>query len=184
LLQAADKKAAKNKTMPVVHLMGCGAILREVEAAAILLREQYSVETDVWSLTSINELRRDGLEVQRWNRLHPGQPAKQAFVTQQLQQRFDAGFTGPVIVATDYIKLFADQLREFIPASYTVLGTDGFGRSDTRENLRRHFEVDRHHIVIAALRALMEEGKVTVAAVQAAMKAFGISPDKINPMHM
>lgn len=177
-------RAATQKNKSVVQLMGCGTILREVEAAADILRDQYSIEADVWSLTSINQLRRDGLEIQRWNRLHADQPAKHAYVTRQLQGRFDAGFGGPVIAATDYIKLFADQLREFIPASYTVLGTDGFGRSDTREKLRSHFEVDRYHVVVATLRALMDEGKVNVSVVQSAMLAFGISPDKTNPMQM
>jgi pyruvate dehydrogenase E1 component len=183
LLRQADKKSIEQK-MPVVQLMGCGAILREVEAAADILRDNYAVESEIWSLTSINELRRDGLHVERWNRLNTDKTARLAYVTQQLQARFDQGFTGPVLAATDYMKLYADQLREFIPASYTVLGTDGFGRSDTREKLRSHFEVDRYHIVVAALRALMDEGKVNVGMVQSAMKAFGISPDKTNPMSM
>jgi pyruvate dehydrogenase E1 component len=177
-------RAATQKNKSVVQLMGCGTILREVEAAADILLDQYSIEADVWSLTSINQLRRDGLDTQRWNRLHPDQPAKVAYLSGQLQKRFDSGFSGPVIVATDYIKLFADQLREFIPASYTVLGTDGFGRSDTREKLRSHFEVDRYHVVVAALRALMDEGKVNISVVQSAMLKFGISPDKSNPMQM
>jgi len=176
--------AAKQKNDKLVQLMGCGAILREVEAAAEILREQYSVESDVWSLTSVNELRRDGLAIQRWNRLNPDQAAKQPFVTQQLQLRFEQGYKGPVIAATDYMKLFTDQLREFIPGAFTALGTDGFGRSDTREKLRRHFEVDRHHIVVASLRALMDGGKIKVDVVQAAMKQFGISPNKINPVQM
>ena len=179
LLHASEKKKS-----PVVQLMGCGAILREVEAAADILRNDYAVESDVWSMTSINELRRDGLAVQRWNRLHPDQPAQQAYVTQQLQHRFDQGYKGPVVIATDYMKLFSDQLREFIPATFTVLGTDGFGRSDTREKLRSHFEVDRYHIVVASLRALMDEGKIKVDVVKAAMKKMGISPDKTNPMQM
>lgn len=179
LLHAAHKKQGA----PVVQLMGCGTILREVEAAAELLRKDFGVESDVWSLTSINELRREGLVVERWNRLHPEQPAKKPYVTQQLQSRIEAGFGGPVIAATDYLKLYADQLREFIPADYTVLGTDGFGRSDTRAKLRSHFEVDRYHIALAALRALMKEDKVDVEVVKKAMQAFGISPDKTNPMY-
>ena len=176
LLQAAAAKQDK-----LVQLMGCGSILREVEAAAVILREQFGVMADVWSMTSINELRREGLEVARWNRLHPAQPPRQAYVTQQLQQRFAAGYRGPVIMATDYMKLFGDQLREFIPAPYTVLGTDGFGRSDTRSQLRRHFEVDRYHVVVAALHALKEAGKLPASVVTEAMQRFGIAPDKADP---
>jgi pyruvate dehydrogenase E1 component len=175
---------AQQKNKLLVQLMGCGTILREVEAAAEMLRTQFGVESDVWSMTSINELRRDGLETSRWNRLHPQEKPRPAYVTQQLQQRFDAGYQGPVIVATDYIKLFGDQLREFIPASYTVLGTDGFGRSDTRAKLRRHFEVDRYHVVTSALHALMREGKVAAQTVQDAITHFGISPEKSNPVRM
>jgi len=175
-------KAAAQKQDKFVQLMGCGAILREVEAAAEMLQQEFGVSSDIWSLTSINELRREGLDVSRWNRLHPDQPARQAYVTTQLQQRFTAGFKGPVVAATDYMKLFADQLREFIPASYSVLGTDGFGRSDTRSKLRSHFEVDRYHVVITALKALQDEGKVPATVVVDAMKRFGISPDKMNPL--
>ena len=179
LLHPAGKKATL-----FVQLMGCGSILREVEAAAEILAKEFGVQSDVWSLTSINELRKEGLETARWNRLHPQEKPRSAFVTQQLQQRFDQGFSGPVIIATDYIKLFGDQLREFIPEDLTVLGTDGFGRSDTREKLRRHFEVDRYHIAASALHALMRQGKVGAQAVQDAMARFGISPEKSSPVKM
>ncbi len=179
LLRAADQ--AKDHT---VQLMGSGTILREVEAAADLLAEDYGVAADIWSLTSVNELRRDGLAVERENRLNPSQPPRQAFVTQQLNERFGLGNKGPVIVATDYIKLYAEQLRSYIPeVSYTVLGTDGFGRSDTRAKLRRHFEVDRYYIVCAALKALHDEGKLELSVLQAALERYDIRADKPDPLY-
>ena len=175
-------KQEKQASDLFVHLMGCGAILREVEAAAEILKNDFNVSSDIWSLTSVNELRKDGLEVSRWNRLHPDETPKQAYITEQLNKRFAKGFAAPVVVATDYMKLYADQLREFIPARYAVLGTDGFGRSDTREQLRRHFEVDRYHVVISALKSLSDEGKLDVKVVKDAMDAFNIDADRINPV--
>lgn len=160
-----------------VQLMGSGAILREVEAAAELLREHFGVESHIWSATSINELRREALDCQRWNLLHPEEPVKVPYVTECLQK-----FDGPVVASTDYMKLYADQLREFVPHRYRVLGTDGFGRSDTRQKLRHFFEVDRYFVTVAALKALAEEGRIDVSEVSRAIKMFGINPNKPNPV--
>ncbi|GGO82615.1 pyruvate dehydrogenase E1 component [Marinobacterium nitratireducens] len=159
-----------------VQLMGCGSILREVEAAADILRDEYGIESDVWSTTSINELRRDAQAADRWNLMHPEAEPKVAYVTECLQGR-----KGPVIASTDYMRMYADQLREFIPARYKVLGTDGFGRSDTRTKLREFFEVNRHYVVLAALKALQEEGKVPVSDVAKAMQKFNLNPEKPAP---
>ena len=161
----------------VVQLMGCGSVLREVRAAAVLLREDFGIDADVWSLTSINELRRDGLDVERWNRLHPQSAPRRAYICEQL-----SGASGPVIAATDYMKAWADGLRAFIPQRYFVLGTDGFGRSDTRPKLRHFFEVDRHWIVVAALKALVDEGRFAATDLAAALLRFGLDPEKPNPV--
>lgn len=160
-----------------VQLMGCGTILREVEAAAELLKADWKVHSDIWSLTSVNELRKDGLHCSRWNRMHPGEDALVPYVTEQLQER-----QGPVIAATDYMIAYADQLREFVPKTYVTLGTDGFGRSDTRQKLRSHFEVDRYFIAVAALKALADDGEFPMADVKKAMKKYGINPDKADPV--
>ncbi len=159
-----------------VQLMGCGSILREVEAAADILREDYGIESDVWSTTSINELRRDAQAAERWNLMHPEAEPKVAYVTECLQDR-----KGPVIASTDYMRMYADQLREFIPARYKVLGTDGFGRSDTRSKLREFFEVNRYYVVLAALKALQEDGKLKAADVAKAMQKFNLNPEKAAP---
>ncbi len=160
-----------------VQLMGSGTILREVEAAADILRNDYKVEADVWSVTSVNELARDGQDVNRYNMMHPESDAKTPYITQQLE---DA--KGPVIAASDYMKIHFEQLRDFIPASFTVLGTDGFGRSDSREQLRRFFEVNRYYVVVAALKALADEGSIKSSVVTKAIKDFGLDADKVNPM--
>lgn len=167
------KKKAKKK----VQLLGAGTILREVEAAAQLLRDNHGVESDIWSLTSVNELTRDGQRAERWSRLHPDQPAKKAYVTTQLE-----GQDGPFIVSTDYMKNFSEQLRPYIPGRYYVLGTDGFGRSDTRSQLRHFFEVNRYFVTVTALKALADEGKIPVSEVTDAIKKYGIDPDKADPM--
>lgn len=169
------KAAASNNDLRV-QLLGGGTILREVEAAAVILEDDYGVSADIWSLTSVNELQREGKAVERWNMLHPDEAPRKAYVTELLE---DAG--GPVIAATDYIKLYADQIREFIPASYTVLGTDGFGRSDTRGKLRDFFEVSRQYIVLACLRALAEEGKLERSVLSDAIGKLGINADKKDP---
>ncbi|MFP5440296.1 MAG: transketolase-like TK C-terminal-containing protein, partial [Gammaproteobacteria bacterium] len=158
-------------------LLGSGTILREVEAAAEMLAADYEVRADVWSVTSFNELRRDGLEAQRWNLLHPQEKPRQSWIEQCL-----ADARGPVIAATDYMKLFADQVRPFVRGTYRVLGADGFGRSDSRKKLREFFEVDRRFIVVAALSALADEGKVERKLVADAIKRYGIDSDKRNPV--
>jgi len=162
---------------PVVQLLGAGAILREVEAAADLLARDFGIASDVWSVTSVNELARDGNDAARWNRLHPTETPRVPYLTEQL-----AGAPGPVIAATDYQKAYTDQLREFVPGSFTVLGTDGFGRSDTRQQLRQHFEVSREHITLAAIKALADQGTLPFEAVQDALSKLGIDADKPNPM--
>jgi len=172
-LEASKKKKAKLQ----VQLMGSGSILREVRAAATVLREEFGVESDVWSLTSINELTRDGQRAERWNMLHPEAEPQVPYITSQLE-----GSKGPVIVATDYLKTYAEQLRAFIPGNYRVLGTEGFGRSDTRANLRRFFEVDCNHVVIATLKALVDEGQLDAKVVTKAMKQLGVDPEKLDPM--
>jgi len=170
-----EKASAKAKN--VVQLMGSGSILREIRAAAEMLRNDFDVDADVWSLTSINELRRDGMDVQRWNMLNPTKKARVPYITQQLE-----GVQSPVVIATDYMKIYGDSLRPFIDQPVTVLGTDGFGRSDTRSKLRRFFEVDRQFIVIAALKALADQGKIKPTVVASAMKTLGIDSAKPNPV--
>ena len=158
--------------------MGSGAILREVIKAAALLKDDFSVTADIWSVTSFNELRRDGLAVERQNRLHPEKPAEQCYVSQQLSSR-----KGPVIAATDYMRLYADQIRPYIEAPYVTLGTDGFGRSDTRARLRHFFEVDAKFIVVTALSALANLGEVPKSVVSDAMKRYGIDSEKLDPVN-
>jgi pyruvate dehydrogenase E1 component len=165
------RKGAAN-TLPRVQLLGSGTIFREVEFAAILLRDDWGVEADLWSCPSFTELARDGNFCERWNRLHPTEPPKQSHVAHCL-----ANTVGPVIAATDYTRAFAEQIRFLITAPYTVLGTDGFGRSDTRENLRRFFEVDRYHVAIAALKALADSGQFELAKVEVAVAKYGIAAD-------
>ncbi len=162
---------------PKVQLIGSGTILREVIAAADLLLADFGVTSDIWSAPSFTELRRDGLATERWNLLHPEDTPQQAFVTQQLARR-----KGPVVAATDYMKLQAEQIRAWVPADYRVLGTDGFGRSDTRKNLRHFFEVDRYFIAIAALKALADAGEVPLNTVRSALEKYGIDPNKVNPV--
>ncbi|MCF7967247.1 MAG: pyruvate dehydrogenase (acetyl-transferring), homodimeric type [Methylobacter tundripaludum] len=169
------KKGAKKKA-PRVQLLGSGTIFREVEAAAELLSNDWGVEADLWSCTSFTELARDGQSCERWNRLHPAETARQSHVAGCL-----ANAQGPVIAASDYIRAFAEQIRAYISAPYTVLGTDGFGRSDTRENLRRFFEVDRYHVAIAALKSLADLGQFEAAKVDEAIAKYGINPDAAAP---
>jgi pyruvate dehydrogenase E1 component len=172
------KAGGKHKTR--VQLMGSGTILRESLAAQELLAKDWGIAADVWSCPSFNELTRDGQDVERFNMLHPLETPRVSFVSQQL-----AKHDGPVIASTDYMKNYAEQIRPFIPKGRTfkVLGTDGFGRSDFRSKLREHFEINRHYIVVAALKALSEEGAVPVAKVAEALKQYGIKIDKINPLY-
>ncbi len=166
----------KEKKIPL-QLLGSGTILREVMAAAEILQNDYGVAADVWSVTSFNQLRREALSVSRWNMLHPTKNAKTSHIENCLKNR-----NGPVVAATDYMKLYADQIRAFIPGRYSVLGTDGFGRSDTREKLRHFFEVDRYYITVAALKVLSEEGKIPAKLVSQAIKTLGIDPEKPEPI--
>jgi pyruvate dehydrogenase E1 component len=159
-----------------VQLLGAGTILREVIAAAEILKKEYNINADIWSVTSFNELRREALNITRWNMLHPTQPAKVSHVENCFKER-----EGPVVAATDYMKIYADQIREFVPGRYRVLGTDGFGRSDTREKLRYFFEVDRFYITVAALKALSEEGKISNQQIIQAIEKYGIDPERPNP---
>jgi pyruvate dehydrogenase E1 component len=160
-----------------VQLMGSGTILREAIAAAELLDKDFGVTADIWSCPSFNELARDGFDVERWNRLNPEAKPRKAYVTEMLEGR-----QGPAIAATDYIRTFAEQIRAFMPMRYTVLGTDGFGRSDTRANLRRHFEVDRYYIAHAAIAALAAEGKMAGKDVARAIKLYKIDVERMNPL--
>ncbi|RZL04302.1 MAG: pyruvate dehydrogenase (acetyl-transferring), homodimeric type [Rubrivivax sp.] len=174
LLQEGAKKT------PRVNLLGSGSILRESVAARELLQADWGVAANVWSCPSFNELARDGQDTERWNLLHPTETPRVSFVAQQLTPH-----NGPVIASTDYVKTFAEQIRAYIPKgrTYKVLGTDGFGRSDFRYRLREHFEVNRHYIVVAALKALSEEGSVPVAKVAEAIARYKIDADKINPLY-
>ena len=173
LLEEEPKDTAKR-----VQLLGSGTILREVREAANILREQFGIGADVWSVTSFNELRRDGLAVERYNRLHPGQEPRRSYIEQCLAAR-----KGPVVASTDYIKLYADQVRQWLPGrEYKVLGTDGFGRSDTRKKLRHFFEVDRYWVVLAALEALVAQGEIEPKVLAEAIATFGIDPEKRNPL--
>lgn len=170
------KKNDKNDNDLRVQLLGSGTILREVIAAGELLEQDYGIAADIWSVTSFNELRRDMESVERHNRLHPKEKKKQSFVSQCFKDR-----KGPFIAATDYIKLFADQIRADIPGNYYVLGTNGYGRSDTREALRDFFEVDAKMIAYTALKALTDEGKMSVTNLTNAMKKLKIDNERIEP---
>jgi pyruvate dehydrogenase E1 component len=162
-----------------VQLMGAGTILNEVREAAKILKKDFKVDADIWSLTSVNELTREGQEVDRWNLLHPDKKAKLSYVSEQLE-----GTSEPVVIATDYMKNYSEQLRAYIDNPLYVLGTDGFGRSDSRAALRHFFEVDRHFITVTALKALADEGKIKASVVAKAIKKFGIDPEKANPLHV
>jgi pyruvate dehydrogenase E1 component len=140
------------------------------------LKSDFDISADVWSVTSFNELRRDGLDVERWNRLHPNETPRSSFVERSLSEQ-----GGPVIAATDYMKIYADQIRPFVPTDYRVLGTDGFGRSDSRARLRYFFEVSAHFVVVSALSALADRGAFPRSRVADAMEKYGIDPEKPNP---
>jgi pyruvate dehydrogenase E1 component len=173
LFKAADPKIKG----PRVQLIGSGAILREVIAGAELLKKDFGISADIWSVTSFTELRREAQDVERWNMLNPLEPSRVPYVTQCLSSHGEA----PVIASTDYMKLYADQIRDYVPTAYKVLGTDGFGRSDYRNKLRSHFEVDRHFVAVASLKALAEENKIPSIKVAEAIQKYGIDPLKPNP---
>jgi pyruvate dehydrogenase E1 component len=168
----------ENKTKGLkVQLMGSGTILREVTAAADLLKNDFDIESDIWSMTSINELAREATDVVRWNQLHPTRKARKSYVEQMLEGR-----KGPAIIATDYTRTYANQIREHVPMNFVALGTDGFGRSDTRANLRTFFEVNKYYITVAALKALADEGELETKVVQQAIKKYNIDAEKPNPL--
>jgi pyruvate dehydrogenase E1 component len=169
------KGAASNG--PRVQLLGSGTIFMEAVAAATLLKNDWGVEADLWSCPSFNELARDGQDCERWNLLHPGEKPRLSHVAASLAET-----RGPVIAATDYIRAFAEQIRALVPRRYTVLGTDGFGRSDTREKLRHFFEVDRYWITLAALSALADDGQLEKTKVAEAIVKYGLDPNKPNPV--
>ena len=168
------------KDAPTVQLLGSGTILRESFFAQELLEKDWGVAASVWSCPSFNELTRDGQNAERWSLLHPAEEAKVPFVTQQL-----SASQGPVVASTDYMKAYAEQIRPFIPKgrTYKVLGTDGFGRSDFRSKLREHFEINRHYIVVAALKALSEDGMLPATKVAEAIAKYNIQADKVNPLY-
>jgi pyruvate dehydrogenase E1 component len=173
------REASKRSRKPVVQLLGSGTILREVIAAADLLEQDFGVLSDVWSVTSFSELRRDGLDVERWNMLHPSRKARAAYVSEQLADR-----RGPVIASTDYLRAVPDQIRQWVTEdgrSYRTLGTDGYGRSDFRTALRRFFEVDRHYVAVAALKELADAGTVDRKLVAQAIKKYDIDTDAPLP---
>jgi pyruvate dehydrogenase E1 component len=165
-----EKKAQR------VQLLGSGTILREVIAAADLLKSDFGVVADVCSCPSFAELRREGMEAERWNMLHPDQPQRKSYVERALQGRH-----GPAIAASDYMKVFADQIRPFVKRIYRVLGTDGFGRSDFRKQLRKFFEVDRYYVTVAALKALADDGGLPASVVTDAIKKYALDPEKAYP---
>jgi pyruvate dehydrogenase E1 component len=165
--------AGKNR----VQLLGSGTILREVLAAAEMLERDFRIPADVWSVTSFSELRRDGLDADRWNTLHPGEKPRRPYV-----QRMLGSQAGPFVAATDYMRIVADQIRPWVPGRYHVLGTDGYGRSDSRAALRDHFEVDRRYVVLAALKALADEGSLDTAVLRKAVDTLKIATDRPNPV--
>ncbi|MDO8376391.1 MAG: pyruvate dehydrogenase (acetyl-transferring), homodimeric type, partial [Aquabacterium sp.] len=176
LLQESGAQADQ----PQVNLLGSGTILRESIAAKQLLEADWGVAANVWSCPSFNELARDGQDAERHNLLHPTETPRVPFVAQQL-----GAHAGPVICSTDYMKAFGEQIRAYMPKgrTYKVLGTDGFGRSDFRSKLREHFEINRHYIVVAALKALADDGALPMAQVAEAIKQYGLNADKINPLY-
>lgn len=175
--ESKNIRKVKSNSELRVQLLGSGTILREVIEASHLLNQDFGVESDVWSATSFNLLAREGQETLRWNNLHPKEKAKIPYVTHCLKDT-----KGPIIAATDYIKQYADQIRAYVPRKYIVLGTDGFGRSDSRKQLRYFFEVDRYYIVYTALKALVDEGSLPLETLLAAAKKYQINPDKKSPM--
>jgi pyruvate dehydrogenase E1 component len=171
--KSSDKKNAKMKA----QLFGSGTIMNEVLKAAAILEEDYKVASDVWSITSYKELRKDALEVERWNLLHPNETQKLSYISKML-----ANEEGVFVASSDYVKTLPDSISKWFPRNLYSLGTDGFGRSEGRAELRDFFEVDAKHIVLAALNGLAKEGKIKAAELDKAVKKLGINPDKKNPM--
>jgi len=177
ILRGAHRIKQGGKGRVRVQLLGSGTILREVLEASALLQQDFDIPADVWSVTSFNILRREAMDVERWNRLHPMEKQRRSYVEECF-----GDVQGPMVAATDYMAAIPDQIRQWVPDSYLTLGTDGYGRSDGREALRRHFEVDRYQIVVAALRALADEGSIDRETVGQAITRFGIDPEKPNPV--
>jgi len=173
----AFRRAPADALVPRVQLLGAGAIFNEVIAAADLLRQDWGVAADLWGVPGLTQLARDGQAAEREHLLHPEAPRRLPHITRLLQDT-----QGPVIAATDYVRALAEQIRAFVPRRYVVLGTDGFGRSDTRAALRHFFEVDRHWIAIAALKALADDGMLPAGRVAEAIRKYGIDPAKPNPL--
>ena len=173
------REASRRSRKPVVQLLGSGTILNEVIAAADLLQDDWGVLSDVWSVTSFSQLRRDGIETERWNMLHPGESPQTPFVADQL-----AGRRGPVVASTDYMRAVPDQVRQWVTGGgrrYRTLGTDGYGRSDYRAALRRFFEVDRWYVTVAALRELADDGTIDGSVVAEAIAKYEIDPEAPMP---
>ena len=170
------KKSVKQENVSIPQLMGSGTILREVEKAARLLEKDFKIYCDVWSVTSFSELRRESLETERWNELNPEKKRKSSYLEKLLSKQ-----EGPFIAATDYMKMVPDQIQKWVPGIYKTLGTDGYGRSDSRAALREHFEVDARFIVLSTLNALVEKGDIEKRDVVKAIKKYKIDPKKISP---
>jgi pyruvate dehydrogenase E1 component len=170
------RESTAKKTGTKVQLLGSGTILREVIAAADLLEQDFGVAADIWSCPSFTELRRDGMAAERWNLLHPEQAPRKSYVEQCLAGRKD-----PAIASTDYMRAFAEQIRPYIPTRFVCLGTDGFGRSDYRKALRRFFEVDRHYVAVAALKALADDGALPIQEVTDAIAKYGLDVERAPP---
>ncbi|MDX1455908.1 MAG: pyruvate dehydrogenase (acetyl-transferring), homodimeric type, partial [Gammaproteobacteria bacterium] len=170
------KGSGKKKAKHTVQLMGSGTILREVEAAAEILEKDFDIAADVWSATSFTELRRDGMDADRHNMLNPTGKARESWVAKQFKKA-----DGPFVAASDYMRIVAEQIRPWVPGTYITLGTDGYGRSDSRDSLRRHFEVNRHYVVVAALKALADDGEIDAKVVADAIKTFKIDAKRVNP---
>ncbi len=162
---------------PTIRLLGSGPLLGEVLAAAKLLKKDWNIEPGIWNVTSFSELRREAEETERWNTTHPDKKQKKSHLEKRLSKH-----AVPTVAVSDYVKMVAEQIGPYVPGPYYALGTDGFGRSDTRENLRRFFEVDRYYIVLTAVRALVLDGKMETTAVKKAMKKYKLSPEKPSPI--
>ena len=169
-------KEFNNKGKTKIQILGCGTILREMTAAAEILSKEYNIDSDVWSVTSFNELRKNGMEVERKNLLNPGEKGEKSYVEKCLGKR-----EGPIVAASDYMRAYADQIRPYISKSFYSFGTDGYGRSDSRKNLRKFFEVDKEHIVTYALSVLAKEQLIASKDAEKAMKKYKIDKDKPIP---
>ncbi len=179
IIKGIYKFRAGGKGKVRVNLLGAGTILREVLAAAEMLESEFGVPADVFSVTSFSELRREALDIERWNLLHPDAPPKTPFVRHCLERA-----DGPFIAATDYMRTVPDQIRQWVPGPFYTLGTDGYGRSDSRAALRDFFEVDRRYIVLAALRSLADTDRMDMATVTSAIERFEIDREKVNPVYL